>query len=57
MLIAMIAAVLTALAPGSDETTPHQVVGKIDFFYSFPETLARAQENGKPIFAYFTFET
>jgi hypothetical protein len=36
---------------------PHRVLGDIPFSYSYPETLARARSNGRPILAYFTFDT
>lgn len=36
---------------------PHRVQGDIPFSYSYPETLALANSNGKPILAYFTFDT
>jgi len=36
---------------------PHRVAGEIPFSYSYPETLASAKSNGKPIFAYFTYDT
>jgi hypothetical protein len=36
---------------------PHRVQGKVPFSYSYTETLNLARRNGKPIFAYFTYET
>ncbi len=36
---------------------PHRVQGDIPFSYSFEETLSLARKNGRPVFAYFTFET
>jgi len=36
---------------------PHRVQGDIPFSYSYSETLNLARKNGRPIFAYFTFET
>jgi len=35
---------------------PHRVQGNVPFSYSYPETLALAKSNGKPILAYFTFD-
>jgi hypothetical protein len=35
----------------------HRVLGEIPFSYSYDQTLSLARKNGKPIFAYFTFET
>ena len=51
-------ALLVAVAPlWADENDRHRVEGKIPFSYDFEETLERAKADGKPIFAYFTFET
>jgi len=36
---------------------PHRVFGDIPFSYSYSETVARARSNGRPILAYFTFDT
>jgi cytochrome oxidase Cu insertion factor (SCO1/SenC/PrrC family) len=36
---------------------PHRVLGQIPFSYSYPDTLKLANSNGKPILAYFTFDT
>ena len=36
---------------------PHHVQGNVPFSYSYPETLALAKSNGKPILAYFTYDT
>ena len=54
---ATFALLLLVLTSAPDEKAPHRVLGRIDFSYSLEETVARAQENGKPIFAYFTYET
>ena len=35
----------------------HRVKGKIDFSYDYAETMELSKRNGKPVFAYFTFET
>jgi hypothetical protein len=35
----------------------HRVQGELPFSYDYAKTLALAGKNGKPIFAYFTFET
>ena len=40
----------------ADEGDRHRVEGKIPFSYDYAETLERAKADGKPIFAYFTFE-
>jgi hypothetical protein len=39
------------------EKKAHRVMGDIPFSYSYQETLKLARQNGKPMFAYFTFAT
>ena len=57
IVVALLLLCLPALDVGADDTKKHhRVLGKIDFSYSYVETLARAQKDGRPIFAYFTFE-
>ncbi len=36
---------------------PHHVLGNVPFSYSYPEALKLAESNGKPVLAYFTFDT
>jgi hypothetical protein len=35
----------------------HRVLGDLPFSYSYANTLKLARQNGKPIFAYFTYAT
>jgi hypothetical protein len=39
------------------EKKRHRVLGELPFSYDYQDTLAKARTNGRPIFAYFTFET
>ena len=51
---------IVAVVAGGDSTSGddrHRVAGEIPFGYSFEEAAARAAEDGRPIFAYFTFAT
>ena len=51
-------AILVGASPlRADEDDRHRVEGKIPFSYDYAETLERAKSDGKPILAYFTFET
>ena len=51
-------AFLMGVAPlRADDNDRHRVEGKIPFSYDYAETLERAKADGKPILAYFTFET
>ena len=59
----LFAAMLPLMAtgrPSAQETRPkepHRVLGNLPFSYSYPEILNLARQNGKPIFAYFTYGT
>jgi hypothetical protein len=41
---------------GKEEKAAHLVLGNLPFSYSYGETLRLARQNGKPIFAYFTYD-
>lgn len=56
-LCAMLTLWVAAPAQGQEKNAaPCHVTGDIPFSYDYAETLAAARENGKPIFAFFTFD-
>ncbi|MEQ8767118.1 MAG: thioredoxin family protein [Planctomycetota bacterium] len=50
-------AILTGLPVLVAWQEPHRVKGELPFGYSLESALSQAEENGKPVLAYFTFET
>ncbi len=63
LVMGVLVAVLATIAGGAPrddvplDDARHRVTGKIPFGYFFEEVASRAAADGRPIFAYFTFET